>query len=333
MIFDELWQEMLSRRDPQHTTEFLASPGLYGIDTSSWQGTVQWSAVAASGHQLVYVKASEGAGLSYPTLDAQYRGAVAAGMSVGVYHFANPALTPEANADAFSTQINRLGATVNHLPPALDLEIGSGDLSGWCQAFIARLRQQINWQPVCVYSDASFFKNQIGEEWMDDDIVLWIASFNNNPGHPSYMSPRVAIHQYSQSGNVPGVAGDVDLDFAIWPLNQLIGDDDLTPQESQMLTDIHQMLPVITWLYGQFAGLGPDGTPAPFPDVPGWETLPGGTNQHLSFLDYARQANVQLAGLTQSVQNIISTSGGTVDAKGLADQIVAEFVNKIHNNV
>jgi hypothetical protein len=53
----------------------------------------------------------------------------------------------------------------------------------------------------------------------------------------------------------------------------------------------------------------------------------------LSFLDYARQANVQLTGLTQSVQNIISASGGTVDAKGLADQIVAEFVNKIHNNV
>jgi GH25 family lysozyme M1 (1,4-beta-N-acetylmuramidase) len=329
-IFDDLWEEVVSRRDPEHTTQFLASPGLYGLDTSSWQGNVQWSPVAASGHQFVYVKASEGASLSYPTLDEQYQGALAAGMTVGLYHYADPTLSPQANADAFAAQINRLGATVGHLPPALDLEVGTGNLSHWCQQFITELRQQINYLPVMVYSDASFFANQIGEAWMDDHTILWIASFNNNPGHPSYMSSRVAIHQFSQSGQVPGVAGDVDLDFAIWPLSQLIGDVDLTPQESQMLTDIHNALPVLTWLYGQFAGLGPDGQPAAFPTVPGWETLAGGTNQHLSLLDFLRQSNVQLAGLTQEVQNILAGSGA-VDTKALAEQIVAGFVAKLQN--
>lgn len=331
-IFDNLWQDIISRRTPEHTTQFLSSPGLYGIDTSSWQGTVQWSPVAAAGHQFAYVKASEGQNASYPTLDAQFHGAIEAGMTVGVYHYADPTLTPQANATAFASQINRLGATVGHLPPALDLEVGSGNLAGWCRDFVASLREQINYQPVVVYSDSSFFRSQIGEWWMDDAIALWIASFNNNPGHPSYLSPRVAIHQFSQSGKVPGVSGDVDLNFAIWPISQLIGDTDLTPQESQMLTDIHNALPVLTWLYGQFAGLGPDGQPAAFPTVPGWETLTGGTNQHLSFLDFSRTANVQLAALTQSVQQVLAQeTGGPVDVKALADQIVTTFISKFQN--
>jgi hypothetical protein len=52
----------------------------------------------------------------------------------------------------------------------------------------------------------------------------------------------------------------------------------------------------------------------------------------LSFLDYARQANVQLAGLTQDVQSILA-AGKTdgVDTQELAKQIVAGFVAKLQS--
>lgn len=336
-IFDDLWVSILSRRTAAQKTAYLGASGMYGLDTSSWQRIVAWPAVAASGRSFAYVKASEGNGRSYPTLDAQYQGAMGAGVITGLYHYALPesepgGASPEENADAFAQQINRLGATRGHLPPALDLEVGDGDMSEWAQRFITRLRQQIGYNRICVYSSASFFSDYIGEHWMDDDVVLWVAHFGAAPGHPKYLTKRVAIHQYSQTGAVPGVDADVDLNYALWPLSQIIdGSDELTPDQNRMLEDIHDMLPVIEWIFGQMAGSGPDGKPPQFPNVPGWLTWDGGSGEHLSLLDYLRRNNVAVQQLSETVQAAVSAGGSPigVDVKTLADEIVAEFFAKL----
>lgn len=196
--------------------------GALGIDTSSWQGQPDWAQVAASGRTYVYIKAGQGSSTSYPTLDAQFAGAKAAGLTVGLYLYADPTETPEANADALAAQVTRLGALDGHLPPCLDLEVGSGDLSTWTQAFITRLRAQTGCTQVMVYSGASFFQAHIGEGWMDSDVALWIANYGRTPGNPSYLTPRVALHQYASDGSIPGISGSVDLNYAIWPLDQLV---------------------------------------------------------------------------------------------------------------
>jgi GH25 family lysozyme M1 (1,4-beta-N-acetylmuramidase) len=332
-IFDDTWNFILAARAPETRMAMINTTGARGADTSSWQGSISWSPVAAFGIDFVYVKANEGTGTTYPTLDAQYQGAQAAGLATGLYSYCLPNLSPSDSADAFAVQINRLGAVEGHLPPALDIEEGVGDLSGWCQEFIARLRLQTGCQTVMLYSDISFLTNQLGgENWMDDDTLLWLADYSAQVGRPRYSSPRLAIHQYSQEGLIPGVSGDVDLNYALYPLSQLIVGEDMTPEQDQMLQDIHDKLPVIDWLYGQLAGPGPDGNPAPFPTVPGWQPFEGGTDKPLSALDYMREANVQLNTLTNAVQNAISNTAGTpanVDARVLADEIVAEFLTKL----
>lgn len=217
--------------------------GALGIDTSSWQGTPNWAQVAGSGRTFAYIKAGEGSSTSYPTLDEQYVAAKAAKMVVGLYHYAKPAQTPEANADALAAQVNRLGAVDGHLPPCLDLEEGTGDLSTWAQAFIARLRAQTGCTQVMVYSGASFFQTHIGEGWMDPDIVLWIAHYGRAPGSPAYLTPRVALHQYASDGSIPGVAGNVDLNYAIWPLDRLVnGGDEMAQIPQQQWDDLYQQI-------------------------------------------------------------------------------------------
>lgn len=193
-----------------------------GIDVSRWQGQIDWPKVRSAGYGFAYIKASEGNSTSYPTLDAQYQGACNAGMLVGLYHYAQPGLSPEANADALALQVGRLGAITGHLPPCLDLEEGSGHMSGWAQAFIKRLRERTGCRTVMVYSGSSFFQAQIGEGWMDPDVALWIAHYGRSPGQPAYLTPRVAIHQFSATGQVPGISGHVDLNQAIWPVPQLV---------------------------------------------------------------------------------------------------------------
>lgn len=322
-IFDALWNDTLSRRDPELKTLMTSTTGALGADVSNWQGVVSWAPFAASGRQFVFVKASEGNSTSYPTLNAQYQGAINAGVLVGLYHFAITSLTPEQNANAFANQINRLGATTGHLPPALDLEEGDGDLSGWAQRFVARLRQQTGCQQVFVYSDISFMRDQITETWMDDDVLIWIADPSSAPGKPRYSSPRVAIHQYSQAGQVPGVSCDVDLNIALRPLDQLIvGGADMTEEEHQMLADIHQQL---LGLYSAWPG-GTTGDP----QNPNYDLIQWTLRNNVS----VNQLGLTVAGLQKVISelSIASAPGGQLsqaDAQLIAEQVVAEFAAKL----
>jgi len=193
-----------------------------GIDVSRWQGTPNWAKVAATGVRFVYIKGSEGVSPNYQTTAAHHSGAVKAGLVTGLYHYSKPELSATANADAFAAQVNRYSAIAGHLPPCLDLEEGAGNLSGWCDTFFDRLRERTGCRRVMLYSGTAFFNAHIGEGWMDPDVVLWIAHYGKPPGKPGYLSPRVAIHQYSATGRVDGVAGDVDMNSAIWPLEQIV---------------------------------------------------------------------------------------------------------------
>lgn len=225
-IYDQLaarYDAARARLDaPKIRAQLAATPGRLGIDTSRWQGRPDWARAAAAGFTYAYIKASQGAVSSYAGLDAQYAGAFGAGLDVGLYHYADPRSSPESNADAFAAQLIRLGALTEHLRPALDLEEGSGDLSGFAQRFVQRLRARTGTRRVMVYSGSAFFTAHIGERWMDADIGLWIAHYGRAPGSPAYLTPRVLMHQYSSTGGVPGIAGNVDLNFSIAPRSALL---------------------------------------------------------------------------------------------------------------
>ena len=122
-----------------------------GIDVAGYQGSPNWAAVAKAGYEFAYVKASEGGSSSYPTSGPQFIGSMAAGLATGLYHYARPTLTAQANAQAFAAQVNRLcpaGGSGRVLPPCLDLEVGTGQLGGWAKAFFTELRRLTGHQRV-----------------------------------------------------------------------------------------------------------------------------------------------------------------------------------------
>jgi hypothetical protein len=144
------------------------------------------------------------------------------GLDVSRWLPANADLVAEARA--FAVHVASLRAYgPGALPPVLDLEDGTGDQSGRAQRFLGELRTRIGHRRVGLYSGAWFFANQLGERWVDDDIMLWIADYSAPPGTPRYASPRVAIHQYSSTQRVPGIAGNVDVNRLRWPLDRITG--------------------------------------------------------------------------------------------------------------
>ena len=65
-----------------------ASSEIYeGIDVSNWQGNINFTEVANSGIQVVYIKATQGTNYVSPTFEQNYQNAKANGLKIGFYHY------------------------------------------------------------------------------------------------------------------------------------------------------------------------------------------------------------------------------------------------------
>jgi len=71
-----------------------------GIDVSSWQRNIDFSAVRRSGIDIVYIKSSEGQGYIDPYFEANYRNAKANGLKVGFYHYVTARTVEQARTQA-----------------------------------------------------------------------------------------------------------------------------------------------------------------------------------------------------------------------------------------
>jgi GH25 family lysozyme M1 (1,4-beta-N-acetylmuramidase) len=184
-----------------------------GIDVASHQGYPNWGAVKNSDVHYAYIKASEGVNYVSTHVDRQWAEATDAGIVHGLYHFARPDLNgPEPEAELFARMVNAKDAKgPGFLPPCLDIEVGAPTTWGGGWGFITRLRQLIGDHKVIVYAGGSFYRSQVGDAALPPNTVAWIAHYNGTPGNSSYPTPRTVLHQYSDSGHVNGIAGNVDL--------------------------------------------------------------------------------------------------------------------------
>ena len=98
-----------------------------GIDISSYQRNVNFSAVKNSGIDIVYIKSSEGTTYINPYFESSYSNAKANGLKVGFYHYVRARTTQQAinEANFFSRVVSGKQADCKL---AMDFE-NFGDLS------------------------------------------------------------------------------------------------------------------------------------------------------------------------------------------------------------
>ena len=92
---------------------------VFGVDLSSYQGTVDWTALANQGVDFAFIKATEGSLLQDTRFSANWTGAAEAGIRAGAYHFLSYDSPGETQADNF---ISALPVTQGALPPVVDIE-------------------------------------------------------------------------------------------------------------------------------------------------------------------------------------------------------------------
>ncbi|MDQ0090196.1 lysozyme [Paenibacillus anaericanus] len=230
------------------------SKNAQGIDVSHWQGQIDWQKVAATGISFVFIKATQN------RMDKQFlenvKGAKAAGLLVGAYHYMDDSVTTvdqaKSSAQVFYTAIQAAGGTrVFDLPPVMDYESNKSNLNKAtitlvAKTFLEEIYRLTGVKPM-LYTYPSFISNFSGL----NSYPLWIARYSATqiPVDASGWS-RWTFWQYSDGSvggvlpngtrKVDGINGTVDLNEFDGTLEELkqrfmsqsLGKDDDTVTEN-----------------------------------------------------------------------------------------------------
>ena len=210
----------------QKTVVYPGATRVYGVDVSYYQGTVNWAKVKAAGKKFAYIRYSDGSGFLDPNFTANWKNAKAAGLTVGAYQFFRPNQNPTTQADMLVNKLISLGGTGRpNLPPVIDVETRGGMSTSTVinnvNTWLVRVKSKTGRLPV-LYTSPGFW-NGLGHPTPSYLPYLWIAHWGVSA--PNLPSPwgRLRFWQYSATGSVSGISGNVDLDLYNGSLSEMQG--------------------------------------------------------------------------------------------------------------
>lgn len=183
-----------------------------GIDVSKYQGNIDWNKVKAAGIEFAMIRivSTNNSGVYVdPYFEKNYNGAKAAGIPVGCYLYTY-AKTEERQNEEILLAMDALKGKTLEYPFALDVEdssltsMGKAALSALVQRGLVIIDQK-GYVPM-LYTYTNYTKNL--DMSMFDGYDLWIADYRGYNGYGS-----TSIWQYSSSGKVNGISGNVDLNY------------------------------------------------------------------------------------------------------------------------
>jgi GH25 family lysozyme M1 (1,4-beta-N-acetylmuramidase) len=213
-----------------------------GIDVSDHQTEIDWQAVADSGIEFAIIRCGwrgySGGSLNEDTTFRQnIEGAKAAGLKVGVYFFSQATSMVEGAEEAIFA-LNLLEGYSLDLPVFFDWEeIGvesartdnvSGETVTAAALEFCRLVESAGYDSgIYAYLNLAYFTYDLNQL---EGITIWMG----NPGSAPEFYYDHTYWQYSFTGSVDGIQGDVDLDVIFRRTTPLVVDvSDSVAQEEQ----------------------------------------------------------------------------------------------------
>lgn len=185
-----------------------------GIDVSKHQKKIDWAKVKASGKvSFAILRAGLGrlASQKDERFEENYAGAKAAGIPVGAFWYSYALTADEARKEADAC-IEVLKGKQLEYPVYFDVEeksqlgLGKAALSAIVRAFCERVEAAGYW--VGIYMSASPLSTLIADD-VRQRFTVWVAHVGVNK--PAY-SGSYGMWQYTWTGRVTGINGDVDCD-------------------------------------------------------------------------------------------------------------------------
>jgi lysozyme len=195
---------------------------LTGIDVSFYQGTIDWATVANNNISFAILKATEGLDIVDPNFATNWAASRAVGMTRSAYHFFRAARDAKAQAEFFLKTVGKLEDF--DLPLVLDLErvdgIDRNVALDKAQIWLDIVEKATGRKPI-VYTYPVFWEEQLADTNRFVNYPLWIAHYQTfKPWVPGKWK-NWTFHQYSETGQVKGIAGAVDLNQFAGTLDDL----------------------------------------------------------------------------------------------------------------
>jgi lysozyme len=187
---------------------------IHGIDVSRWQGNIDWPRVRAAGTRFAFIKATEGGDHLDPRFYENWDNARRAGVPRGAYHFVYWCRPAHEQAAWF---IENVPNEPDALPPVLDLEwnnhsrnctrkVPREEALAKARYILAAMERHYGKMPI-IYTDINFHRDVLEGEHFDNPF--WLRSVAAEP-HERYTNRRWMLWQWTQTGTVPGIKGEVD---------------------------------------------------------------------------------------------------------------------------
>ena len=198
----------------------VTGDGVFGIDVSKWNGTIDWNAVKNSGVSYVIIRcgyrgSTQGALIEDPKFEKNIKGATAAGLKVGVYFFTQAINEVEAVEEASMV----LGLIKNYkisYPVFLDVESSGGRADGLNSATRTKVIKAFcetienSGYTAGIYANKSWFEKKMDVSQLTK-YKIWLAQYASTP---TYTKSKIDIWQYKSTGKVSGISGNVDLNIS-----------------------------------------------------------------------------------------------------------------------
>ncbi|WP_102958927.1 glycoside hydrolase family 25 protein [Mangrovicella endophytica] len=185
-----------------------------GIDLSKYQGDVDWSAARDGGVAFAWLKATEGGDRVDSKFAENWNAAGAAGVPRGAYHFFYHCRSGREQAKWFIANVPRDAAA---LPPVLDVEWTPDsptctkrpprdELLREVKDFLDTVESHYGVKPILYVPIDVHRDRMVGTL---PNYEFWVRAVADHPDNV-YQSRRFRFWQWTATGTVPGVKGEVD---------------------------------------------------------------------------------------------------------------------------
>lgn len=193
-----------------------------GVDVSAYQEDIDWKRVADSGISFAMIRCgyrgyAKGVVVEDKLFQQNIKGALDAGLEVGVYFFSQATNVWEAQeeADYVLNAIKGYGITY---PVAFDWEFIAGtsqartngmeaDDITRCAGAFCDMVAEAGYEPVIYFNqDLGYLSYELDAL---TDYTFWLAEYNKTPSFYYHFD----LWQYTHRGTVPGIKGSVDLNL------------------------------------------------------------------------------------------------------------------------
>ena len=196
----------------------LRTDSYSGVDVSAFQGDIDWKKVARSGIDFAIIRLGYRGYGSGKLVEDEYAqknlaGATEAGLPIGAYFFSQALSMDEADQE-IEYMLNILGDYRLDMPIILDWEIPASDARTAnmdartltdIQLYFCEKMKGLGYQPMVYFnwhqSENLYYLSEL------EDFPFWLALYQDRMRYPW----KVEMWQYTCTGRVPGINGDVDI--------------------------------------------------------------------------------------------------------------------------